>query len=114
MIDSRIHGSRTSLTDLESTERSGSDQLAQALYDQPSDWEVVQAVRKVAEEAGAEPAQIALAWLLAQPAVTAPIIGATKLPHLEAAITAVDVELSAEQVAQLEAPYRPHPVRGHV
>ena len=61
---------------------------------------------------GVPPARVALAWLLSRPAVTAPIIGATKLPHLEDAVAALDLELSAEEVRQLEAPYRPHPVRG--
>ncbi len=68
---------------------------------------------EVADERGLPPAQIALAWLLASPAVTAPIVGATRLGHLEDAVAAVDVTLSAEEVARLEAPYRPHPVRGH-
>ena len=59
------------------------------------------------------PAQVALAWMLSKPAVAAPIIGATKLPHLEDALAALDVELTAEEIKQMEAPYRPHPVRGH-
>jgi 1-deoxyxylulose-5-phosphate synthase len=70
-------------------------------------------VRAVADEHGLPPAQVALAWLLAKPAVTAPIVGATKLPHLEDAIAAVDVVLGDDDVERLEAPYRPHPVRGH-
>jgi aryl-alcohol dehydrogenase-like predicted oxidoreductase len=56
---------------------------------------------------------VALAWLLSKPAVTAPIVGATKLPHLDAAIRAVELQLSPAEVERLEAPYRPHPVRGH-
>jgi aryl-alcohol dehydrogenase-like predicted oxidoreductase len=107
-----LAGSRTSLTDLDSTERSGNDQLAQALYDQPSDWAVVEAVKRVAEARGVKPAQIALAWLLAQPAVTAPIIGATKLAHLDDAIDAVSLTLDAAEIEALEEPYRAHPVRG--
>ena len=59
---------------------------------------------------GVSPAQIALAWLLSKPAVAAPIVGATKLHHLEDAIGALDVQLNAEEIKQLEAPYRPHPV----
>src|SRR6266511_2860449 len=62
---------------------------------------------------GLPPAQIALAWLLGKPAVTAPIVGATKLRHLDDAIAAVDLPLSEDEVARLEAPYRPHPVLGH-
>jgi len=55
---------------------------------------------------------VALAWLLARPGVTAPIVGATKLEHLDAAVRALDLELTAEESARLEAPYQPHPVRG--
>jgi 1-deoxyxylulose-5-phosphate synthase len=94
------------------TTRAGSDRFAEDLYDE-ADFDVVDAVRAVADERGLRPAQIALAWLLAQPGVTAPIVGATKLGHLEDAVAAVDVALSDEEVARLEAPYRPHPVRGH-
>ena len=78
-----------------------------------SDFDVVDVVREVAAERGLPPAQIALAWLLGKPAVTAPIVGATKLGHLEDAIAAVDVALSEEEAARLEAPYRPHPILGH-
>jgi aryl-alcohol dehydrogenase-like predicted oxidoreductase len=95
-----------------STSRSSSDGLDQILYDQPSDWDVVEAVKQVAAERGEPPARIALAWLLAQPGVTAPILGATKLQHLDDAVAATDIELSADEVAILEAPYRAHPVRG--
>jgi len=108
-----LAGARRSLKDLESTTRSGSDGFAQYLYKDPSDWEVAEAVIEVAAERGVEPAQIALAWLLCRPGVTAPIVGATKLVHLEAALAAVDLELAEEEVAKLEAPYRPHPVLGH-
>ena len=106
-----LAGTRTKLGD-SSTSRSSSDGLDQILYDQPSDWEVVEAVKKVAEARGEPPARIALAWLMSRPAVTAPIVGATKLKHLEDAIAAVEIELSDEEVAALEAPYRPHPVKG--
>jgi aryl-alcohol dehydrogenase-like predicted oxidoreductase len=95
-----------------STVRAGSDPVAEGLYDD-ADFDVVDVVRAVADEHGLPPAQIALAWLLAKPAVTAPIVGATKLSHLEDAIAAVDVTLSDDDVERLEAPYRPHPVRGH-
>ncbi len=61
---------------------------------------------------GVQPAQVALAWLLSKPAVTAPIIGATKLEHLQAAVAAVDLQLSEEEIRRLEAPYQPHAVRG--
>jgi aryl-alcohol dehydrogenase-like predicted oxidoreductase len=107
-----LAGSRKSLDDKEATTRAGSDRLAGRLYDQTSDWDVVEAVMAVAKERNVEPAQVALAWLLAQEAVCAPIIGATKLDHLDSGIAAVGLELSAEEIARLEAPYRPHPVRG--
>ena len=94
------------------TARAGSDRYAEDLYDE-GDFDVVDAVRSVAEERGLPPARIALAWLLGRPGVTAPIVGATKLDHLEDAVAAVHVSLSEDEVAQLEAPYRPHPVRGH-
>ena len=74
---------------------------------------MVEAVRAVAAERGVTPAEVALAWLLSKPAVTAPIVGATKLAHLDTAIRAVELTLSAEEIARLEAPYRPHAVRGH-
>ena len=64
-------------------------------------------------ERGLPAAQIALAWLLARPAVTAPIVGATKLSHLEDALAAIEVALREEEVARLETAYRPHPVLGH-
>jgi len=106
-----LAGTRSKLGD-GSTSRSSSDGLDQILYDQPSDWDVVDAVKKVATERGEPPARIALAWLMSKPAVTAPIVGATKLKHLDDAVAAVEIELSEEEVAALEAPYRAHPVRG--
>ena len=93
------------------TVRAGSDRVAEMYED--SDFDVVDVVREVAEKRGLPPAQIALAWLLGKPAVAAPIVGATKLGHLEDAIAATDVTLSEEEVARLEAPYRPHPILGH-
>jgi 1-deoxyxylulose-5-phosphate synthase len=94
------------------TVRAGSDPLAGELYGD-DDFDVIDAVRAVAAERGLPPAQIALAWLLGKPAVAAPIVGATKLRHLEDAIAAVEVTLSGDEVARLEAPYRPHPILGH-
>ncbi len=96
----------------QSTVRAGSDPLADSMYGD-DDFDVVDAVRAVAAERGLAPAQIALAWLLGKPAVTAPIVGATRLRHLEDAIAAVEVTLSGDEVARLEAPYRSHPVLGH-
>jgi aryl-alcohol dehydrogenase-like predicted oxidoreductase len=106
-----LAGTRKSLGD-DSTSRSQSDGLDQILYDQPSDWEVVEAVKKVAAARGVKPAQVALAWLLSRPAVAAPIVGATNLAHLDDAIAAVDIDLEDAEIAALEAPYRPHPVKG--
>jgi 1-deoxyxylulose-5-phosphate synthase len=94
------------------TVRADSDEYAERLYED-DDFEVVDAVRAVADERRLAPAQIALAWLLGKPAVTAPIVGATKLEHLEDAVAAVDVTLSEDEIAQLEASYRPHPILGH-
>jgi aryl-alcohol dehydrogenase (NADP+) len=70
-------------------------------------------VQKIANEHSATAAQIALAWMLHQPAVAAPIIGASKLHHLEEAVSAVEIELSAVEIDFLEEPYRPYPVMGH-
>ncbi len=108
-----LAGTRQSPTDKTSTRRAESDEFARKLYDHPSDQEVIDTVRRVAQARGVAPAQIALAWMLAKPAVAAPIIGATKLQHLDDAIAALDVQLSDEEIKQLEAPYRPHAVRGH-
>lgn len=106
-----LAGTRSKLGD-DSTSRSSSDGLDQILYDQPSDWEVVEAVKQVAAERGESPARIALAWLMSKPAVTAPIVGATKLKHLDDAIASVEIELTDEEIEVLEAPYRAHPVKG--
>jgi aryl-alcohol dehydrogenase-like predicted oxidoreductase len=94
------------------TVRASSDAYADQLYSE-ADFDVVDAVKAVAAERGLPPAQIALAWLLSKPVVTAPIVGATKLSHLDDAIAAVGVSLSAEEVARLEAPYQPHRILGH-
>lgn len=108
-----LTGSRKALDDKQSTTRAGTDAFGQTLYTHPSDWDVVEAVKRVASARGTAPAQVALAWLLSRPAVVAPIVGATKLPHLEDAIASLDVTLSPEEVKALEAPYQPHEVRGH-
>ncbi|MEP7027748.1 MAG: aldo/keto reductase [Candidatus Eisenbacteria bacterium] len=92
--------------------RAGSDDYTARLYDAPEDWDVVDAVRAVSEARGVSMAEVALAWLLARPGVTAPIVGATKLAHLDTAVRALDLALDAEDIARLEAPYRPHAVRG--
>ncbi|HET7296109.1 MAG TPA: aldo/keto reductase, partial [Gemmatimonadales bacterium] len=94
------------------TSRAGSDDYSPRLYDQPSDWDVVDAVQGVATARGVSMAEVALAWLLGRPGVVAPIVGATKLEHLEAALRALSLVLTLEERAALEAPYRPHAVRG--
>jgi len=96
-----------------STARSRSDDYSEKLYDTPSDWDVVDAVEQVAKTRGVAMAEVALAWLLSRPGVVAPIIGASKMEHLETAIRAVSLKLTDEERAALEAPYRPHGVRGH-
>ena len=108
-----LAGSRSSMQDRSSTARAASDEYGHRLYDEPGDWEIVEAVGGVAEQRGVSPAEVALAWLLSRPAVAAPIVGATKPEHLEAAIRSVELELTQEEVDRLEAPYRAHPVRGH-
>ncbi len=95
------------------TTRSGTDDFTDYLYSQPTDFDVVERVAEVAAERHVSPAQIALAWLLQRPGVTAPIVGATKPRHLDDALAAEQLELSDEEVARLEEPYVPHPVLGH-
>jgi len=94
------------------TARASSDPFGDSLYPE-QDFDVVDATRAVAEGKGVSAAQVALAWLLQRPGVSAPIVGATKLSHLEDAIASVDVTLSEDEVAALEKPYRPHAVSGH-
>jgi aryl-alcohol dehydrogenase-like predicted oxidoreductase len=95
------------------TTRAGSDQFTDYLYDQPTDFDVVERVAELAAELGVPPAQIALAWLLHKPGVSAPIVGATKPEHLQDALAAEQLTLSDEEIARLEEPYVPHPVLGH-
>jgi len=94
------------------TTRALHDPLAGELYDD-DDFDVVEAVKVVAEKRGLPPAQIALAWLLSRPTVTSPVLGATKLTHLQDALAALEITLAEEEMSTVEAPYRPHSVRGH-
>jgi aryl-alcohol dehydrogenase-like predicted oxidoreductase len=96
----------------EETERSQSDAFGSRLYHDASDRAIVERVAEVAEQRGVSRAQVALAWMLAQPAVTAPIIGATKPHHIDDAVASLDLELSADELAGLEEPYTPHAVSG--
>ncbi|WP_375492984.1 aldo/keto reductase [uncultured Jatrophihabitans sp.] len=93
------------------TTRSESDEFGRNLY-VDSDKEIVDAVAQVADERGVSRAQVALAWVLANPVVTAPIVGATKAAHLDDAVAAVDLELTDDELARLAKPYRPHEVVG--
>src|SRR5215470_10888412 len=92
------------------TTRSGTDPFSDSLYSMPSDFDVVDRVADVAAEREVPSAQVALAWLLQRPGVTAPIIGATKLGHLEDALAAEQLELTPEEVKSVEELYVPHPV----
>ena len=94
------------------TVRAGNDPLADQFYEQ-ADFDVVDTVRAIAAGHGLSMAQIALAWLLGKPGVSAPVIGATRLAHLAEAVAAVGLTLSEDTVAQLEKPYRPHRILGH-
>ena len=107
-----LAGSRKNAADKAATARAESDEYARNLYDHPSDDAVIEAVKSVAASRGLPPAAVSLAWLLSRPAVTAPIVGATKLEHLETALSALDVTLTEDEIGALEAPYLPHAVRG--
>ncbi|MAG71621.1 MAG: aldo/keto reductase [Acidobacteria bacterium] len=95
------------------TSRAKSDKFAQGMYYDDQDFAIVDRVVDVAKARGVAPAQIALAWVLRQPGVTAPIVGASKLAQLDQAVAALEIELSDDECAQLEEPYRPRPVLGH-
>ena len=95
------------------TPRAGSDSFADSLYDPDVDFAVVDRVNEVAADRGVPSAQVALAWVLGRPGVTAPIVGATKVGHVEDALAAEELELTADEVARLEEPYIPHAVAGH-
>jgi aryl-alcohol dehydrogenase (NADP+) len=94
------------------TERARTDDLARQLYFSDGDYTVADRVVEIAARRAVKPAQIALAWLLAQPGVTAPIIGASRLSHLDEALEALSIALTADERAFLEEPYQPHPVLG--
>jgi 1-deoxyxylulose-5-phosphate synthase len=96
----------------ESTERSRTDEFGRRLYSE-EDRAIVQAVASVAEKRGVSRAQVALAWLLSKPVVSAPIVGVTSAGQLADALGALSVELTAEEVELLEEPYEPHAIAGH-
>ncbi len=95
------------------TVRAKSDEFAHSLYYQQADFEVVEHVIGIAKKRGVPNAQIALAWILHQPGVTSPIIGATKTHHIDDAVKATELRLTQDELAHLEAPYKPHPILGH-
>ena len=95
------------------TSRAKTDDYAQKMYYGDSDFAVVERITEVATRRGAPNAQIALAWVLAQPGVTAPIVGASKMPHLEDALAALEIKLDAEELRSLGEAYQPHAIIGH-
>lgn len=107
-----LAGNRTRAGERQTT-RSETDQFADLLYTDDADFDIVDRNAELAERRGLAPAQTALAWLLSRTGVTAPIVGATKLQHLEDAIAAEQVALDDDEVRFLEELYRPHPVAGH-
>jgi 1-deoxyxylulose-5-phosphate synthase len=95
------------------TVRSKTDAFGDSLYTQQADFDVADRAADVAAERGVPPAQVALAWLLHRPGVTAPIVGATRVAHIEDALAAEKLDLSEDEIGRLEEPYLPHPVLGH-
>lgn len=95
------------------TSRAKTDDFAQKMYYADADFDVVDRVTEVAKKRGVSNSQVALAWLLHQPGVTAPIVGASKMHHLDDAIASLDVKLDAAELKSLEEPYRPHATLGH-
>jgi aryl-alcohol dehydrogenase-like predicted oxidoreductase len=98
--------------DRNETERAKTDAFGKSLYGMDADFEIVNQVTSIAEQRGLPNAQVALAWMLSKPIVTAPIIGASKPGHLEDAVAALSVKLTEEEISKLEENYQPHPVLG--
>jgi aryl-alcohol dehydrogenase (NADP+) len=99
--------------DFGETTRAKTDDYAQTMYYQPSDFAVVDRVTAIARQRGIPNAQVALAWVLQQPGVTAPIVGASKMKHLDDALAALEVKLDHLDLKALAEPYQPHRVLGH-
>jgi 1-deoxyxylulose-5-phosphate synthase len=95
------------------TLRSRTDEYGKSLYKNESDFDIVNKLSEVAAKRGLPDAQVALAWMLAKPAITAPVIGASKPGHLKDAVAALSVKLAQDEISQLEELYQPHPVMGH-
>ncbi len=102
-----------STQDFGETTRAKTDDYAQKMYYQPSDFAVVDRVTTIARQRGIPNAQVALAWVLQQPGVTAPIVGASKMKHLDDALAALEVKLDPADLTALAEPYQPHRVLGH-
>ena len=99
--------------DLGDTVRAKEDDYAQKLYYRASDFEVVDRVTEIARHRGVPNAQVALAWMLQQPGVVAPVIGASKMKHLDDAVSSLEIKLTEAELDALAEPYQPHPVLGH-
>ncbi|HET6595858.1 MAG TPA: aldo/keto reductase [Anaerolineales bacterium] len=95
------------------TARANSDPFGDSMYFRDEDFAVADRTAEVADVRGVTSSQIALAWILSKPYVTSPILGATKMDHLDQAIAALEINLSEEEIKRLEEPYTPHPVLGH-
>ncbi|MCU1227750.1 MAG: Aryl-alcohol dehydrogenase [Acidobacteria bacterium] len=108
-----LAGNRSRTEKSGETERAKTDDYAHNLYYGDSDFDVVDRVLELAQARNVKPAQIALSWMLHRPGITAPIIGASKMPQLEEAIAALDVDLEPGEMATLEQPYKPHAILGH-
>ena len=99
--------------DLGETIRAKTDEYAHRLYYQESDFAIVERVSEIARKRGVSNAQVALAWVLHQPGISAPIVGASKMQHLEDAVAALSLKLDKSELKALEEPYQPHPILGH-
>src|SRR5262249_19163144 len=95
------------------TVRARTDQYAHSMYYREEDFNVAERTQEIAAARGVSASQVALAWVLSKPYVTAPIIGASKMQHLEENIAALEIKLTPEEIGKLEEAYVPHPVLGH-
>ena len=108
-----LEGARTRERGAGPTRRAQTDQMQKDMYFDDNNFEIAAAAQKVAQERGITPTQVACAWILQAPGVTAPIIGATRAHHLKQIFEAADIKLSAAEVEALERPYRAHAIAGH-
>jgi aryl-alcohol dehydrogenase (NADP+) len=97
----------------DATIRAKTDTFGRQMYHYDGDDGIINAVTDIAKKRGVGNAQVALAWMLAQPGVTAPIVGASKAQHLDDAVAAVELKLDESEMKMLAEPYRPHPIMGH-